>query len=298
MSFNIERENGSKNIKADISGIEGDNINIRRDNFINENEGFKEDLGMEFLIPEDSVKSEEVNMEEKSEDFFQNDDYGNDVNRDEEQEALRQSYEEIRNQKSSYLAQLRRLEKRGNVLSRRFTMEHSLEELKNEVFRIKKEQNIDASIDYCRQGLMFCVSTIEMADNKYNFGADLGGWSQNVMGSIDNYDSVFEELYEKYSGSIGVMPEIKLISMLAGSAFMYSLSKKMSGSKPPTRQREMSGPDIDTDELMQKLADVDIDLNDEDDDIISQSTDESIKINEEKKVIDVKKKRGRPKKNS
>lgn len=294
MSFNIERDNTSKNIRTDISGVQGDNINIKRDNFVEENEGFKEDLGMEFLVPEESIKSEEeIIKDDGSEDFFQ------DEQQQRENEEAGKTYEDIRNEKSSYLAQLKRLEKKGNVPSRRFTMEHSLEEIKNEVSRIKKEQNIDASIDYCRQGLMFCVSTIEMADNNYNFGADLGGWSQNVMGSIDNYDSVFEELYEKYSGSIGVMPEIKLISMLAGSAFMYSLSKKMSGTKqPPARQREMSGPDIDTDELMQKLADVDIDLDDDDDDNISQATDESIRINEEKKVIDIKKKRGRPKKSS
>jgi hypothetical protein len=298
MSFNIERESDGKNIKTDISGLAGDQINIQRDSFTErpKEHNPEEELGMEFMLPETSSKSEE-NEERNSEEMTVSDEFLNENhnNGDSFQDNTR-TYAQIQDEKSGYLSQLKRLEKKGNVLSRKFTMEHSLDEIRNEVIRIKKEQQVDASIDYCRQGLMFCVSTIEMADSKYNFGAELGGWSRNVMGSIENYDSVFEELYEKYAGSIGVMPEMKLISMLAGSAFMYSLQKKLvNGKQPAPRQREMDGPSIDTDELMQQLAEVDID-----DDDLSEISDDSIVIHEEpeeKKVIDIKKKRGRPKKN-
>ena len=300
MSFNIERENDGKNIKTVIDGIEGDQINIQRDSFTERpyERNPEEELGMEFMLPETESKSEVNGNDRESEEMTVSDDFLNRAteNGESPMENIK-TYQEIQVEKSGYLSQLKRLEKKGNVLSRKFTMEHSLDEIRNEVIRIKKEQEVDASIDYCRQGLMFCVSTIEMADNKYNFGAELGGWSRNVMGNIENYDSVFEELYEKYAGSIGVMPEMKLISMLAGSAFMYSLQKKLvNGKEPAPRQREMDGPGIDTDELMQKLAEVDIDMDDE----VSEMSDDSIVIHEEpeeKKVIDIKKKRGRPKKN-
>ena len=93
------------------------------------------------------------------------------------------SYEDIQQEKAFYLSQLNRLIKKGNVTSRRFGMEHSLEQIRGEVFRIKKEISIDSGVDYCRQGLMFCVSTIEMVEGKYS--GKMSGWSQNVMGNIE-----------------------------------------------------------------------------------------------------------------
>jgi hypothetical protein len=258
---------------------------------------------MEFLVESEDVKDQDYESEGELESQQGDGDYDaftENPNAQNNFQTPTKSYEEIQQEKSYYLSQLKRLEKKGNVSSRKFCMEHSLEEIRGEVIRIKKEQDMDNSIDYLRQGLMFCVSTIEMADNKYDFGAQLGGWSQNVMGNIESYDSVFEELYDKYASSVTVMPEIKLISMLAGSAFMYSLQKKMiSGSSPssvPPRQREMSGPSIDTDELMRRLSEVDID-----DDASSNSSLESVKITEEQpsvKTINVGKRRGRPPKSS
>lgn len=300
MSFNIERESDTKKIKTDIEGISGtDNINIKKEPFrrdIFETNPDKEEPGMEFLIDEEDPEDEEDNNQESDEDV--DDDIFRNPESYNEPSGPVKTYEETQQEKSYYLSQLKRLEKKGNVVSRKYTMEHTLDEIRGEVIRIKKEQDMDNSIDYLRQGLMFCVSTIEMADNKYNFGAQLGGWSQNVMGNIESYDGVFEELYDKYSNSMSVMPEIKLISMLAGSAFMFSLQKKISGpsslSTAP-RQREMSGPSIDTDELMRRLGEVDID-----DDISSVSScNTSVKITEEEpvvKTINVAKKRGRPSK--
>jgi hypothetical protein len=133
-----------------------------------------------------------------------------------------------------------------------------------------------------------------MAEGKYNMGADLGGWSQNVMGNIDTYDEVFEELYIKYASSVNVLPEIKLISMLAGSAFMFSLNKKMNIGAPAPRQRSMDGPSVDTDDLMAKLNEMDLgdDMSE-----ISDMTEDSIVIKEQEEIKSIPiKKRGRPKK--
>lgn len=295
MSFNIERDGDTRQVKTDISGFGDDNINVTRDPFKidpTKNTGGNDELGMDFLIdtpppavPDDDEDEEEFDYREERDPFTSN------LNEDTPGEPQK-TYEEIQQEKSYLLSQLKRLEKKGSVLSRRFSMEHSLEEIRGEVFRIKKEESMDSAIDYCRQGLMFCVSTIEMAEGNYNSGL-LGGWSRNVMGNIDAYDGVFEELYEKYYSTVGVSPEIKLISMLAGSAFMFGLQKNMlQGKAPPPRQRDMSGPSIDTDDLMRRLNEVEID---EDDDISDEEDDIKIK-EEETKTINVKKPRGRPKK--
>jgi hypothetical protein len=307
MSFNIERDSDTKKIKTDVYGADGtDTVNIKREPFkrdiFESNPAKEEEPGMEFLVDEEEEDDNQEDYEpHEDEDGEEDDDIFRKPESYNQPSGPVKSYEETQQEKSYYLSQLKRLEKKGNVISRKYTMEHTLDEIRGEVIRIKKEQDMDNSIDYLRQGLMFCVSTIEMADNKYDFGAQLGGWSQNVMGNIESYDGVFEELYDKYSNSMTVMPEIKLISMLAGSAFMFSLQKKIVGSTSGNttattpRQREMSGPSIDTDELMRRLGEVDID-----DDISSvSSSNTSVKITEQEpvvKTINVAKKRGRPSK--
>ena len=298
MSFNINRQSDGRQVKTDISGFGDDDINVSRDPFKMENTNLPDELGMDFLVdkPPQTGDFEEDDDEEDEYDEDGPDLFQTNTQQDSSYQTPQRSYEDIQQEKAYLISQLKRLEKKGSVLTRRFTMEHSLEEIRGEVFRIKKEESMDAGIDYCRQGLMFCVSSIEMAEGKYNNGEFLGGWSRNVMGNIDSYDGVFEELYEKYYTTATVAPEIKLISMLAGSGFMFSLQKKMlTGTSVPPKQREMSGPSIDTDDLMRRLNEIEVD---DDDDIASiASNNSSIKIKEaETKTINVKKPRGRPKK--
>lgn len=234
-------------------------------------------LGMEFLV-EDS-EPEEAEEEEYEESVEEDPLLGR------PQQTTEMTYDQIQQEKATCLSQLKRFEKRGIVVGRRLGMEHSLDDIKGEVYRIKKENQVDAGINYCRQGLMFCVSTIEMANDKFKVGGKLDGWSNVVINSIEDYDDVFEELYEKWYSDVGASPEVKLISMLAGSAFMFHLQRSMAA--PNGRQREMSGPSED---MLRSLNE------DDDDDTESSSGSvesvqvKNINVQTEKKV------RGRPKK--
>lgn len=251
---------------------------------------FKEDapendevMGMDFIANEskriqesDSDFSEDEqenndNSDNGSEDLFMepvNDNYRNGGGGEPPSSSM--TYEEIQQQKAYYLSQLKRLEKKGHVSSRRLNMEHDLEEISGEVVKIRKEIEIDRGINYCRQGLMFCVSTVEMLNTKYDpFGVDLDGWSNMIMADRESYDDVFEELYEKYSSKVAMAPEIKLISMIAGSAMMFHLQKSLvskhfapkkqeyqgSSQQTPRREpeRKMKGPSINSDDLLRKL---------------------------------------------
>ena len=69
---------------------------------------------------------------------------------------------------------------------------------------------------------------IENLNNKFDpFHVKLDGWSESINENINDYDEVFEELAEKYGGSSEVAPEIKLLMMLGGSAFMFHLTNTM-----------------------------------------------------------------------
>ena len=81
--------------------------------------------------------------------------------------------------------------------------------------------------------ITFC-SGIEFLNGRFDpINAKLDGWSESVHENIVDYDEVFEELHEKYSGSGEMAPELKLIMMVGGSAFMYHLTNTMFKSSLP-----------------------------------------------------------------
>jgi hypothetical protein len=53
------------------------------------------------------------------------------------------------------------------------------------------------------------------------------------MENVSDYDEVFEELHDKYSDSVKMAPELKLIAMVAGSGFMFHLTNSLFKSASP-----------------------------------------------------------------
>jgi len=349
MSFRIDHEGNSKSVNVSpvdsgINNISIDKASKKRtvpieDFRENEIRSSEANLGLDFLtnetkrVPEtppddpegseysDSRGSGESGSYEDDDGDSREDGYMNDNldrRRGHYPEPPQISYEEMQQQKAYYLSQLKRLEKQGYLSAKRYGVEHNLEDIKGEVLRIRKERELEDGIKYCKQGLMFFVSTIEMANERFDpFGAKLSGWSNVVMAEQDSYDGVFEELYEKYHTKIQMAPEIKLISMIAGSAMMFHLQKSLvdkamgssdiakalsnilgkgtNGTGTPAasniHQEEMRGPSINTDELLRKLSEENAS------DISSLSSEDS-EINEKVINIPLPKKRGRKPKNA
>lgn len=326
-SYTIEHENEQKKISVGSVNEPIDDIRFTKkkefDYFTQEevkNHNEEDNIGLDYFTNETKRVEEEDNVGEVEEDYaddeksqsnndvFMNQDYLSDEDEDDGAPTL--SYDEIQQQKAYYLSQLKRLEKKGHSSSRRFGSEHKLEEIKGEVLKIRKEIEIDRGINYCRQGLMFCVSTIEMLNNKFDpFSVDLDGWSNVIMADKESYDDVFEELYEKYNSKIAMAPEIKLISMVAGSAMMFHLQKSLMSSpsngnilgslasafgnmKPKPQEHKMKGPSVDTDELLNKLNNNDFS------DVSSVMSEESHISISKNITIPQQKKRGRKPKNS
>ena len=154
-----------------------------------------------------------------------------DDSRDEPRERPK-TYEDIQREKQFLLFKLNRLEKSMGVkLQRRFTMASNIEDMKFEYEKLKRERDVDKSIKFQRKALMAFSSGVEYLNNKFDpIDAKLDGWSESIMENIDDYDEVFEELHDKYAEKIEVAPEIKLLMMVGGSAFMFHLTKTLFSS--------------------------------------------------------------------
>lgn len=81
---------------------------------------------------------------------------------------------------------------------------------------------------------MAVCSGIEFLNGKFDpFDVKLDGWSESIYENLDEYDDVFEELHEKYKEKVKMAPELKLVMMVGGSAFMFHLTNTLFKSKMP-----------------------------------------------------------------
>ena len=157
---------------------------------------------------------------------------------DDESEASKKkkkmSYEEIQQEKQKLLFNLDRLQKQGYPPSKKYSMASSFEDLTYEHDRLKKQRDVEKSIKFSRKMLMAFTSGIEFLNSRFDpLDIKLDGWSENMMENVNDYDEVFEELHDKYGESVKMAPELKLISMVAGSGFMFHLTNSLFKSATP-----------------------------------------------------------------
>jgi hypothetical protein len=142
--------------------------------------------------------------------------------------------EEIAVEKQELLYRLERLEANGFKPSRKFNMSSNLDDIKFEYERMKKQRDVDKSIKFQRKILMAITSGIEFVNNKFDpLNIKLDGWSESIYENLHEYDDIFEDLHEKYKSKMKVAPEIKLLMMVGGSAFMFHLTNTLFKSKMP-----------------------------------------------------------------
>ena len=161
------------------------------------------------------------------------------------------TYEEIMAEKQEYLFKLDRLEKQGYRVSRKYTLASNLDDIRYEYDRIKRQRDVEKSIRMYRKGLMAVTSGIEYLNKKFDpLDIKLDGWSESQMENISDYDEVFEELHDKYSDSIQMAPELKLLFMVGGSAFMFHLTNTLFKTAAPSLEEVLKR----NPELMRNLS--------------------------------------------
>ncbi len=140
------------------------------------------------------------------------------------------SPEEEATEKQKYLTKLRRLEGSG-LKGSRMTMSNSLEEIKAEHDRLTDDRNLEASIRFQRNALMTFVSGVEMVNDKFGHRLPvkpkLKGWSESVHANVEDFDEIFEELYDLYKDKAKMHPLMRLVGTLGVSATMYHLTNSM-----------------------------------------------------------------------
>ena len=142
---------------------------------------------------------------------------------------------EEKKEKIEFLNKLQRLEQKGFPVSRRFTMDNGLDEIKQEYMRLVDARNLEVSLKFQRQAMIGVVTGMEWLDGRFDpFDIKLDGWSESVHENVEDFDEIFEELYDKYKDRGKMPPELRLMTALAGSGFMCHISNTFLKSRMPS----------------------------------------------------------------
>ena len=138
-------------------------------------------------------------------------------------------------EKIEYINKLQRLESKGFPVTKHYTLDNSLDEIKQEYTRLVDARNLEGSLRFQRQMLMGVVTGLEYMNNRFDpFDIKLDGWSESVHENVEDFDEIFEELYDKYKDKGKMAPEMRLMVALAGSGFMCHVSNTFFRQKMPT----------------------------------------------------------------
>ena len=142
--------------------------------------------------------------------------------------------EELLREKFKYLRKLEDLEQKGITLTKKYSMESSLAEMKGEYETHLEERERRNSVKFQGKMLMSVITGIEYLNTKFDpFDLKLDGWSEQVNENIDDYDDIFSELHDKYKSKAKMAPELKLLFQLGGSAIMLHMTNTMFKSAMP-----------------------------------------------------------------
>lgn len=144
------------------------------------------------------------------------------------------SGQELLKEKFKYLRLLEGIERKGATLSKKYSMDSNLLEMKGEYETLIAEKEKSNSVKFQGKMLMGFVSGLEFLNNRFDpFDIKLDGWAESVNENLDEYDDVFGELHEKYGSKTKMAPELKLLFMLGGSGVMLHMTNTMFKSAMP-----------------------------------------------------------------
>ena len=153
---------------------------------------------------------------------------------EQETRANHLSREEALKEKFEILRKLETLESKGATLSKKYSMDSDLNEMKGEYEFLINEKEKQNSMKFQGKVLTTLITGMEFLNNKFDpFDIKLDGWSEQINENLDDFDEIFAELHDKYKSKAKMAPEIKLLFQLASSGIMIHMTNTMFKSALP-----------------------------------------------------------------
>ena len=239
----IGKSNSKSNLEDELNDLEGDlstsnndnegifkksNTTIENNSFedLNEEKDNTENVGVSTIkISNNDKVTSTWDGYKKIDKVVNNEDFDN---------GPTMSKEELLKEKFNILRKLETLERKGVQLTKKYSMESNLMEMKGEYENIIAEKEKKNSIKFQGKVLSALITSIEFLNNKFDpFDIKLDGWSEQINENLEDYDEIFSELHDKYKSKASMSPELKLIFQLAASGMMLHMTNTMFKSAIP-----------------------------------------------------------------
>lgn len=144
-------------------------------------------------------------------------------------------------EKQATLMEIEQLRSQGSVITRRFTMDDSLQSMQFEVRKHLMSSNESRTMNMMSDGMKLMFTGLEMANSKLGPVLDLDGWAAEITHDMSRFDPPLRRLYRKYWRRTQLSAEYELLFAIMSSMVMFHFSKKFYGGGASSAQQPNSG---------------------------------------------------------
>ena len=148
----------------------------------------------------------------------------------------RMSDEHVQRKKYETLRKFDRLAKMGVPMRKRFTMDSSLEEMEMELEFIRKEKDMDRSVQQFSEWFVTGMGGLEWSSKNVGmvqaFGLQLDGLSEAAQMKVGDMEEDFEELYDLYGDKLKMHPLVRIPIRTCMMVYMVHLTNQMVQKSP------------------------------------------------------------------
>jgi hypothetical protein len=162
----------------------------------------------------------------------------------------RMSDEYSQKKKYELLRKFDRLAKLGVPLRKRFTMDSSLDEMEMEMEFIRKEKDMDRTVQQFSEWFVTGMGGLEWSSKNVAlvkaFGLKLDGLSEAAQMKVGDMEEDFEELYDLYGDKLRMHPLVRIPIRTCMMVYMVHLTNQMVQKSPIPNIDQIlkSNPDI------------------------------------------------------
>jgi len=164
--------------------------------------------------------------------------------------SRRMNEEHSQRKKYELLRKFERLSKMGVPLRKRFTMDSPLEEMEMELEFIRKEKDMDRTVQQFSEWFVTAMGGLEWSSKNVGlvkaFGLELNGLSEAAQMKVGDMEEDFEELYDLYGDKLKMHPLVRIPIRTCMMVYMVHLTNQMVQKAPiPNIDQVLrSNPDI------------------------------------------------------
>lgn len=148
----------------------------------------------------------------------------------------RMSDEYSQKKKYELLRKFDRLAKLGVPLRKRFTMDSSLDEMEMEMEFIRKEKDMDRTVQQFSEWFVTGMGGLEWSSKNVAlvkaFGLKLDGLSEAAQMKVGDMEEDFEELYDLYGDKLKMHPLVRIPIRTCMMVYMVHLTNEMVQKSP------------------------------------------------------------------